>query len=110
MHYRLNADGTTEQMSNCIEWAEYFHAADRKVAYTELRTGGGAEVRVSTIFLGLDHSFLGGPPILFETMVFSEELLPGDTYEERYATKAEAEEGHKRVVAQVVIDLVERPA
>jgi hypothetical protein len=29
-------------------------------------------VRVSTAWLGLDHSFLVGPPVIFETMVFDE--------------------------------------
>jgi len=56
---------------------------------------------VSTVFIGLDHSFgRQGPPIVFETMVF-----PEDNYDEhymnRYATWAEAEAGHRRVVEEL---------
>lgn len=36
-------------------------------------TGGGIEV--STVFLGMDHAFLDGPPVLWETMVFAEDAL-----------------------------------
>jgi hypothetical protein len=50
----------------------------------------GKEV-VSTVFLGIDHNFLGeGPPIVFETMSFPDE------FQERYATWNEALAGHYR--------------
>jgi hypothetical protein len=53
-------------------------------------------VHVSTVFLGLNHRYCGGgPPILFETMIFGGEH---DQYQERYCTWAAAEEGHKRAV------------
>ena len=50
---------------------------------------------VSTVFLGLDHNWNGGPPILFETMVFGG---PHNEYQERYATWDQAEKDHDRVV------------
>jgi hypothetical protein len=56
------------------------------------------EVRVSTVFLGLDHSFSGGPPLLFETMVFGGEH---DQAQWRYTTWQEAEIGHAQVLAKV---------
>ena len=37
---------------------------------------------VSTVFLGLDHSFGDGPPVLFETMVF-----PHDSFSEEYCER-----------------------
>lgn len=37
-------------------------------------------VRVSTVFLGIDHSFGGNVPILFETMIFGGSQ---DGYQER---------------------------
>lgn len=49
---------------------------------------------VSTVFLGINHAFSGGPPIVFETMVFSK---GGDGDCHRYATWEEAEEGHEKV-------------
>lgn len=59
----------------------------------------------STVFLGVDHSFRdGGPPVLFETMVFNHapDKNPWDEQIcERYATWAEAEVGHERIVADL---------
>jgi hypothetical protein len=51
---------------------------------------------VSTVFLGLDHGF-GGGPLWFETMVF---LGAGtEDFSERYETWDEAVAGHERAVA-----------
>jgi hypothetical protein len=51
---------------------------------------------VSTVWLGLNHNFLGdGPPLIFETMVF----LPLPSHDsidmQRYATEEEAKRGHE---------------
>jgi len=54
---------------------------------------------VSTAFMRRINSFFGGPPKLFETMVFGGEY---DGYEWRYSTWAEAAEGHRRVVDLVM--------
>jgi len=51
---------------------------------------------VSTVFLGLDHQYGDGPPLVFETMVFHD----GDGREEwRYSTWDEAVTGHQAIVA-----------
>lgn len=50
-------------------------------------------VRISTVFLGIDHACGAGPPVLFETMVFEGPL---DQYCERYCTWEEAEQGHEK--------------
>lgn len=55
-------------------------------------------VRVSTVFLGLDHGWGGGPPLVFETMVFGGALADEC---ERCSTYTEAEEMHARWVARV---------
>jgi hypothetical protein len=62
------------------------------------------DVSVSTVFLGMDHSFSGGTPVLFETMIFGGEY---DQYQERYCTWDEAESGHQiacELVNKVAID------
>ncbi len=51
--------------------------------------------RVSTVWLGLDHQFGDGPPLIFETMIFGG---PHDQAQWRYSTKQEAKEGHLCVV------------
>jgi hypothetical protein len=59
------------------------------------RTQVTSECMVSTVFLGLDHGYTPGPPVVFETMVFGG---PMDGECERYCTWAEAVEGHARMV------------
>jgi hypothetical protein len=61
---------------------------------------------VSTVWLGLDHSYLPeAPPLIFETMVFEPEYerLSSERfdYQLRYSTKDEARAGHERVVAEI---------
>lgn len=57
---------------------------------------GGVEI--STVFLGRNHQFRDGPPLVFETMVFGG---AGD-YQARYSTWEQAEQGHARALAQVL--------
>jgi hypothetical protein len=62
------------------------------------------EVEVSTVFLGLDHQFGEGPPLLFETMVFAQQDMGREALEaltQRYSTWHEAEQGHEAVCGQV---------
>lgn len=49
---------------------------------------------VSTVFLGLDHSY-GGRPKWFETMIFGTSL---NDYQRRYELWEEAEAGHREAV------------
>lgn len=89
-----------------LDWGKWFGTADRHVAVTDL----DPELRVSTVFLGLDHSFsVDAEPILFETMVFGKKKsyrIAGrrreyreDLGQWRYCTWDEAEAGHNRTVA-----------
>ena len=61
------------------------------------KTSIGNRWLVSTVWLGLDHSFGHGPPLIFETMVFR----PGKWSEHeciRHATLKEAQEAHEATV------------
>ena len=72
-------------------WARWYEAGNRVVART--MTNGGVEV--STVFLGLNHAWGDGPPLLFETALFTE---AGSDVVDRYSTWAEAEVGHMEQV------------
>ncbi len=61
------------------------------------------EVCISTVFLGLNHNWAEGTPILFETMIFGGEHA---NYQERYSTWEEAEIGHQKAVNLVKIKLL----
>lgn len=65
--YLLNDAGEPVAVSDLFVWARGFGALKRQVA---VDTVGG--LRISTVFLGLDHNFGGGPPVLWETMVFKD--------------------------------------
>ena len=94
-YYILNADHTTTKVS-LQEWSDMMETTDRRVAYDELPDGR----RVSTVFLGLDHSYWGGPPLLFETMVFSKNSY-SDEYMLRYTTWKQAKRGHEQVMEEL---------
>jgi hypothetical protein len=58
---------------------------------------------VSTVFLGLDHGWEDRnkpdyKPVLWETMVFSDQEFGADEYMERYSSYEDALEGHKRAL------------
>lgn len=56
---------------------------------------------VSTMWLGIDHNHIYGPPILFETMIFEDGKGYIEIYCDRYSTWKEAEDGHKKAVEWV---------
>lgn len=75
------------ECEDLIEWAQWLEKAERHVADDSI-----GDVRVSTVFLALDHRFAGGgPPLLFETMIFGG---PRDGEMRRYNTWGQAEAGH----------------
>ncbi|MHA1592413.1 MAG: hypothetical protein ACTSUP_08080 [Candidatus Heimdallarchaeaceae archaeon] len=80
--------------SDLMKWGKWFETANRHVAKTQIND----MVKVSTVFLGLNHNFGAGLPILFETMVFGGEF---DEEMERYSTWEQAERGHNKWVVKV---------
>lgn len=96
-HYILE-DKKPVPCEDLITWAKWLEKADRVVKKDNVYQKDG-KVMVSTVFLGLDHSFGQGPPLLFETLVF-EGSLDGEM--DRYSTWAEAEKGHEIMLQKVV--------
>lgn len=90
-YYVLNGHETVK--ATLLEWDKWFEKADRTVDKTEI-----GDARVSTVFIGLDHSWDGGRPLLFETMVFGGPL---DEEQERCSTWDEAVQQHAAMVARV---------
>lgn len=89
-YWVLGKDGRTPvPTADMHVWCELMADAHRKHVGWDF--DHPRNITVSTVFLGLDHGFGGGVPILFETMIF------GGKHDERmfrYATWAEAERGH----------------
>jgi hypothetical protein len=58
--------GEIKPATDLVEWAQWLENASRHVGYDEV-----SGFVVSTVFLGINHSFFGkGRPLWFETMVF----------------------------------------
>ena len=94
-HYILN--GTEVVAVDMMTWAVWFQKAERIVAKSDVADG----IIVSTVFLGMDHSFMGGPPLVFETMCFGPNGEIGDAPFDRYSTWREAEIGHMKAVKEL---------
>ena len=84
-------DGTL-YTGDVLEWAKDFEESDRQVASTCLLN----RVWISTVWMGLDHSFGSGPPLIFESMAFFGSARDRDC--DRYSTEEEALAGHERMV------------
>lgn len=86
-------------------WAAWFAKRGpdaRRVAQTETQF-----FMISTVFLGIDHQFGEGPPLVFETMVFARDphhdaelgfSVHEDFDQIRYATWDDAVTGHQTAV------------
>jgi hypothetical protein len=107
--YILDEHGQPVPCEDLATWAQWFETADRRVAQ-DLDEGdegdAGKKVRVSTVFLGLDHNWGGGPPILWETLVFGGAL---DGEMARYTSLADALAGHQAMCARVSAQGSQRP-
>lgn len=92
--YILNALGEPQEVKDAVTWAQWFQTADRRLALTEV----SPTTRVSTVFLGIDHQWGNGPPLLWETMVFRD-----DRGEEcvRTSTRQGAMIAHNEMVTRI---------
>jgi hypothetical protein len=79
---------TTEEWMSLREDQPY-----RRVEFTEV-----GDHHVSTVWLGLDHNFGGGEPLIFETMVFHKDKGWKEQDMARYPSEAEALIGHRQMV------------
>src|SRR3546814_17689067 len=76
MHYKLDGRRSVP-CDSLVEWSMWMAEGDRCVEGTWID-----DVRISTVFLGLDHNHaLGVDPLLFDTTVF---VAGGQTHLPRY--------------------------
>ena len=88
-------DRNGDPIRDMLEWgARFSDKGYQRVALDKLPNN----VEVSTVWLGLDHNWGNGPPLIFETTVFGVKAVNGDQYQDRYTTEERAREGHRRIV------------
>jgi hypothetical protein len=100
LYYILDEHGEPQPCDDVMEWALWFeHSIEQRRVSEDLDEGDGEKrVRVSTVFLGLDHAFHEGPPVLWETLVFGGPL---DGEMVRYTSLTEAVRGHQAMCQRV---------
>lgn len=91
-YYILDENHVAIPTNDVNEWGRC-REGDRHIGLTEM-----GDIRVSTVFLGLDHNWGNGPPLIFETMVFGGLL---DEEQDRYSTWDEAKIGHEAMCERV---------
>jgi hypothetical protein len=91
-HYTLIGQ-TAVPEDDLLTWARWFEEADRRVMQTKL-----GPFWVSTVFLGMDHGWGRGRPVLFETMIF---FLGDGFWQDRCSSWEEAEILHGCACMQV---------
>lgn len=98
MYYKRNGEPYSGG-EETLQWGKDFKNKKLKLVKQELLSNG---FYVSTVWLGLDHSFHPGQkPLIFETMVFKKikkDKLGEDVDMDRYSTEAEALQGHEEMV------------
>jgi len=97
MKFYMLVNGQIKETDNLQEAAEWFENPDNgRIAFDKIRN-----TEVSTIFTFINQNFLGGPPLLFETMIFSphQEI---NQYRTLCSTLQEAHAMHTKAKALVV--------
>lgn len=103
IYYRR--DGTPCNDMNIAAWAQELEA-NRRVARTRITDPANQDhsVDVSTVFLGLNHQYGDGPPLIFESMAFGS---IDDEYMDRYATETQAMIGHRQMVSEIASSMTD---
>lgn len=97
--YQLDDDGNPVPVADLLGWGTAMRTRHAKFNLKHYCWWEGLVpfpfASVSTVFLGLDHSFGRSRPLLYETMIFGGPLSDEQW---RYATEKEARAGHKKAV------------
>jgi hypothetical protein len=115
--YRRDGSAYPAGEAGIRQWAEDYEDDDKR-RVLESRSWWGE--RVSTVWLGIDHSFFGGPPLIFETMAFEQwaqwspprdargwdgrgggVFIHASLMQERYASESDAIRGHEEVLREM---------
>ena len=89
-HYIYNADGEPVPEPNMNAYMAF--VKEHRIQKKDFLADG---TEISTVFLGIDHQYGDGPPLVFETMVFASADSGIEQDCRRYTTRDEAMAGHE---------------
>ena len=110
--YILNDDHTYREAKDRHEWSEFMAIGEkdplhRHVGRTHFYVDEVEYCDLSTVFLGLDHSFgRTDEPVLFESMIFGGAEL--DESMNRYSSWDEAEVGHQKLWLKINLVILDK--
>lgn len=93
----LVSDGYYDKEGKPLDLMQWVALLDDQ-AYRVVAQEQIGEARVSTVWLGSNHRYGPGAPLIFETMIFGG---PHDGYCDRYPSEAMAREGHAHALRVV---------
>ncbi|HEC67152.1 MAG TPA: hypothetical protein ENI23_17885 [bacterium] len=96
---------TGTRKEQVLKWGKDFESKKHKIIKQQTLWWGGW---VSTVWLGLDHQFGFGKPLIFESMIFFKSW--SDLGMDRYSTRRGAFKGHRAMVRKWSNPLVFVPA
>lgn len=70
LHYILDENGEPTPEPDVRKFSIWFSNFDNRILQRTITKTGET---VSTVFLGFDHAWGGGPPILWETMIYDKD-------------------------------------
>lgn len=92
MWYKLDDNNQPVECVDQEDYAQWQMISEHKLLLRNTRFNNN-KIEVSTVFLGLNHCYMGGNPILWETMIFAEDL-PLHQGMDRYRSYESAIKGH----------------
>jgi hypothetical protein len=95
--YILDENNNPVPVEDTVRWSQWFQTADRTV-----RRNIMFGCTISTVFLGLNHRWGEGAPLLFETMIFGPDEHPLNEYQTRSSTWDEAVQHHAVAIRELM--------
>ena len=103
-YWILDNDGMPVPTGDVLKWAAQLEDGPLRIVRQQMVYDCGGLISpfapsfVSTVFLGLDHQFGDGPPLIYETMVLRGFYFG---HMSRYPTRQAAEQGHQEMVEMI---------
>lgn len=104
----LYYDKRGRPLPDVMAWSSLFQDRNYQRVGATIIGHGPCKRWVSTVWLGLNHSFYDGPPLIFETMIFPRKKGDHIEVQWRYSTEAQAIIGHGQTCSKYAYNRKQR--